>query len=95
MSAEVLHLAAFAAAAYERGERKRAYRLSGAMSALRDKTGFGLVDTPENVYRGLTPEDLARLEGEDAEAFAAGRAMSPEAATAYAMRELDVGGASG
>lgn len=90
ISGEVLHLAAFAATAYQRGDRTRAYRLSGAMSALRDKTGFGLVDTPENVYRGLTPEDLARLEGEDAEAFAAGRAMSAEAATAYALGEIDV-----
>ena len=65
------------------------------MSTLRDGTGFGLVDTPENAYRRPASEDPDRLEGEDADAFALGRMMSSREAGTYTMGELDAGDGPG
>ena len=90
MSAIVLHLAAFGAAAHGVGDFDRAYRLAGAMTALRDRIGLGLVDVEENAFGPLTQEELSRLEGADAAAFAEGLDMSTEDAIAYAMREIDI-----
>jgi tetratricopeptide (TPR) repeat protein len=90
MSAIVLHLAAFGAAAHGVGDFDRAYRLAGAMTALRDRIGLGLVDVEENAFEPLTQEELSRLEGADAAAFAEGLDMSTEDAIAYAMREIDI-----
>jgi predicted ATPase/class 3 adenylate cyclase len=95
VSALVMHLAGFAAAAMGNGEKPRAYRLAGATSRLRDETGYGLVDSPENRYAGLTPEELQHLQGVDAARYAEGRAMSVKDAIAYALREFELEGDAG
>ena len=60
-------------------------RLAGAMTGLRDETGTNLVRVSVAPVSGVDEESLASLEGDLADSYAAGRAMSVAAAVAYAL----------
>jgi predicted ATPase/class 3 adenylate cyclase len=83
LSAEVLVLASLIVIAQQRGQVERAWRLAGAASALRRRTGTDLV-----LVSGWRDRQLPErpVDDPDAErAWAEGEAMSAEAVIAYAL----------
>ena len=85
VSGYVLVLDAIAFLVLRAGDRERAARLSGAVSALEQRTGTGL-NPPNRVNLGFDPEPL-RTDPATAAAWEEGERMSTDAAIRYALRE--------
>jgi predicted ATPase/class 3 adenylate cyclase len=85
VSGVVLHLAACAGLALILGDRDRAHRLAGAFHGLRISSGAEIVLNELNRIEALDYETMEGLTGEAAIPYREGRAMSLEAAVAYAL----------
>ncbi|MDX1468395.1 MAG: hypothetical protein R3258_03550, partial [Acidimicrobiia bacterium] len=85
VSGLVMTVSEIAAMAFGLGDTQRAYRLSGMAESLRKETGTDLVIADFNVMEGLEPETLAKLEGEEKEAFEEGMDCPLEEIVAYAL----------
>jgi predicted ATPase/class 3 adenylate cyclase len=85
ISGVVLHLAACAGLALILGDRDRAHRLAGAFHGLRISSGTEIVLNELNRIEALDYETMEALTGEAAIPYREGRAMSLEAAVAYAL----------
>ena len=85
VSGVVLLLAGCAGLALVLGDRERAYRLAGAFHGLRISSGTEIVLNEMNRIEALDYETMEGLTGEAAIPYREGRAMSLEAAVAYAL----------
>lgn len=74
-----------AAVAHGFGDDQRAYRLYGALEAIVAKSGANLVGISANLLGDFTKETIEALTGSDKDVYNAGKRMSLEEATAYAL----------
>lgn len=85
VSGVVMSVSELAGVALGLGDSNRAYRLSGMVESLREKTGADLVIAEFNVLEGLEPETLHALKGEALAAFEGGMDCPIEEVVAYAL----------
>ncbi len=78
-------LYAIAAVALRYGDHRRSYRLYGAMETLVESSGAEVGGIANNAFDDLTKEVIESLSGADKEAYEAGKKMTPEEATTYAL----------
>ena len=85
LSGVVMHLATFAILAYDLGKVARAARLSAATSALKERTGIGLIETDPVMGRRVAEVEVEARS--HPELWSDGEAMSMEEAVEFALAE--------